>query len=198
MMELSLNRVDYTQVSVTSPRCMILLPSSSNHSTQKIVVADNDGIINCFGFKKGEIQTSFKTLPGPAVTKMCLGGVADSAQDKIFISCGNQVRGYTKKGKQFLMFDTNLTETIQSMYVVANDLFIAGDFIYNHYRDCQDQNYYLCGEKINDILVLPLNKVKILTPILACEDRVLRLLSVGIKNTISFNHRVSLISFHCH
>lgn len=38
-----------------------------------------------------------------------------TVKDKIFVSSGNEVRGYTKKGKQFLGFDTNLMEEIKSM-----------------------------------------------------------------------------------
>ena len=46
-----------------------------------------------------------------------LGGLDGPSQEKVFIASGAEVRGYTKKGKQFLGFDTNLTESIQSMYV---------------------------------------------------------------------------------
>ena len=60
-------------------------------------------------------QTVFKTLPGPAISRLCLGGLDGAAREKIFIASGAEVRGYTKKGKQFLGFDTNLTESIQSM-----------------------------------------------------------------------------------
>jgi len=38
-----------------------------------------------------------------------------AAKDKIFVASGNTVRGFTKKGKLFLEFDTNLAESIQSM-----------------------------------------------------------------------------------
>ena len=38
-----------------------------------------------------------------------------TAKDKVFVASGNEVRGYTKKGKQFLGFDTNLAEEIKSM-----------------------------------------------------------------------------------
>lgn len=41
--------------------------------------------------------------------------IPGTVKDKIFVSSGNEVRGYTKKGKQFLGFDTNLTEEIKSM-----------------------------------------------------------------------------------
>lgn len=35
--------------------------------------------------------------------------------DKIFVTSGNEVRGYTSKGKLFLSFDSNMTESITSM-----------------------------------------------------------------------------------
>lgn len=41
--------------------------------------------------------------------------VTGTVKDKIFVSSENEVRGYTKKGKLFLGFDTNLTEHIKSM-----------------------------------------------------------------------------------
>ena len=62
-------------------------------------------------------QVAFKTLPGSPVSKLMLGGLDGPSQEKVFIASGAEVRGYTKKGKQFLGFDTNLTESIQSMYV---------------------------------------------------------------------------------
>lgn len=64
-----------------------------------------------------KIQIAFKTLPGAPISKLQLGGLDGPSQEKMFIASGAEVRGYTKKGKQFLGFDTNLTESIQSMYV---------------------------------------------------------------------------------
>jgi len=34
-------------------------------------------------------------------------------RDKIFVSAGSEVKGFTKKGKMFLQFETNLAESIQ-------------------------------------------------------------------------------------
>lgn len=92
------------------------------------------------------------------------------------MSSGNEVRGYTKKGKQFLGFDTNLTEEIKSMHISGSDLLVCGDYVYNHYHDCQDSNYYLAADKINDVITLPAEKMKSLIPVLACEDRLLRVM----------------------
>ncbi|XP_041050183.1 Bardet-Biedl syndrome 7 protein isoform X2 [Carcharodon carcharias] len=153
-MELNLNRVDYLQV----------------------VIADHDGVVTCFGIKKGEAVPVFKTLPGQKVSRLELGGAIGTPQEKIFISVGSEVRGFTKKGKQFLSFETNLTEIIRAMYVSGADLFLCANYIYNHYCDCKDQDYYLSSDKINDIICLPVEKVGHITPILACQDRVLRVL----------------------
>ena len=65
-------------------------------------------------------------------------------------------------------------------YVEGRDLFVCGNYVFNHYRDCQDANYFLCGDKINDVLCLPYQHRPELAPVLACQDRVLRILSVRI------------------
>ncbi|XP_028401349.1 Bardet-Biedl syndrome 7 protein homolog isoform X1 [Dendronephthya gigantea] len=173
MMQLNLNQVDYLQVGVTSPKSMKLLPAGAKRAIQKIAVADHSGVITCFGMKKGAVQMVFKTLPASSVSRLELGGISGPSREKIFVASGAEVRGYNKKGKQFLGFDTNLTESIQSMFVSGPDLLLCGNYIYNHYQDCKDKNYYLCSDKISDVVSLT---SKIITPVLACNDRVLRVL----------------------
>ncbi|XP_035280608.1 Bardet-Biedl syndrome 7 protein isoform X1 [Anguilla rostrata] len=175
-MELNLNRVDYLQVGVTSQKTMRLLPAVGRRATQKVAVADQDGVITCFGMKKGEAVPVFKTLPGQKITRLDLGGALGTPQEKIFVAAGSEVRGYTKKGKQFLSFEANLAESIKAMYVSGSDLFVCASYIYNHYCDCRDQDYYLSGDKINDIVCLPAEGAGRTIPILACQDRVLRVL----------------------
>jgi Bardet-Biedl syndrome 7 protein len=91
-----------------------------------------------FQIRKGKINMLFKTLPLEKITEVCLGGALGiyfihfykstfilkyiyifkgTVQDKIFLSMGSSVRGYTKKGRLFLSFDTGLSEPIKCMYV---------------------------------------------------------------------------------
>uniref|UniRef100_A0A8C6QHG3 Bardet-Biedl syndrome 7 n=2 Tax=Nannospalax galili TaxID=1026970 RepID=A0A8C6QHG3_NANGA len=91
-MDLTLSRADYLQV----------------------VVGDQDGVVMCFGMKKGEAAAVFKTLPGQKIARLELGGVLNTPQEKIFIAAGSEIRGFTKRGKQFLSFETNLTESIKA------------------------------------------------------------------------------------
>ncbi|XP_066575921.1 BBSome complex member BBS7 [Amia ocellicauda] len=175
-MEINLHRNDYLQVGVTSQKTMRLLPALGRKATQKVAVADNDGVITCFGMKKGEAIPVFKTLPGQKISRLELGGALGTPQEKIFIAAGSEVRGFTKKGKQFLSFEANLTESIKAMYISGADLFVCASYIYNHYCDCKDQDYYLSGDKINDIICLPVENLDHIAPVLACQDRVLRVL----------------------
>uniref|UniRef100_A0A668AFL5 Bardet-Biedl syndrome 7 protein homolog n=1 Tax=Myripristis murdjan TaxID=586833 RepID=A0A668AFL5_9TELE len=175
-MEIHLNRVDYMQVGVTSQKTMRLLPAMGKKATQKVAIADHDGVLTCFGMKKGEAVPVFKTLPGPKISRLDLGGAVGTPQEKIFVCSGSEVRGFTKKGKQFLTFEANLTESINAMHVSGADLFVCASYIYNHYCDCKDQDYYLSGDKINDITCLSTEKLPHLVPVLACQDRVLRVL----------------------
>ncbi|KAK6298582.1 hypothetical protein J4Q44_G00316370 [Coregonus suidteri] len=175
-MEISLNRVDYLQVGVTSQKTMRLLPALGRKATQKVAVADHDGVVTCFGMKKGEAVPVFKTLPGQKITRLDLGGALGTPQEKIFVCAGSEVKGYTKKGKQFLSFEANLTESINAMHVSGADLFVCASYIYNHYCDCKDQDYYLSGDKINDIVCLSAENLGRVVPVLACQDRVLRVL----------------------
>lgn len=175
-MDLNLNRADYLQVGVTSQKTMKLLPASRHRTTQKVVIGDHDGVVMCFGMKKGEAVAVFKTLPGQKIARLELGGVLNTPQEKIFIAAGSEIRGFTKRGKQFLSFETNLTENIKAMHISGSDLFLSASYIYNHYCDCKDQHYYLSGDKINDVICLPVERLPRITPVLACQDRVLRVL----------------------
>ena len=80
-------------------------------------------------FPQWFLQAVFKTLPGRTVARLELGGVLNTPQEKIFIAAGSEIRGFTKRGKQFLSFETNLTENIKAMYVYF--LFYFSVYIYN-------------------------------------------------------------------
>ena len=81
---------------------------------------------------------------------LVLGG---KDQDKIFVACGQTIKGITKKGKEFFKFGANLTEDVRSMAVINKDakIFTGGDFLFNEFVDCKDSHYCLMPDKINDL-----------------------------------------------
>lgn len=154
-MELELTRVDYALVGITLQNSMKLLPTKKAKEQQKIVIGDQDGVVQLLSAKKdGEINVHFKTVPSNKITSVQLGGSIGSLADRVYVAHENQIVGYNKKGKVFLSFDTNLTEAIKSLFVIGNDLIVCGNHVYTHYRDCKESGTYLCGDTIVDCCAL--------------------------------------------
>lgn len=65
-----------------------------------------------------------------------------------------QIRGTNKKGKDFFKFRSNLTEVIRNVRVFELQIWTSGDLGFNHFLDCKDKHHYMCGDKINDMLVV--------------------------------------------
>ncbi|GAB1287474.1 Bardet-Biedl syndrome 7 protein homolog [Apodemus speciosus] len=162
-MDLTLSRADYLQrgSDLSEDDEVASHLKTKSYTKGAVVIGDQDGVVICFGMKKGEAVPVFKTLPGQKISRLELGGALNTPQEKIFIAAGSEIRGFTKRGKQ---------------YISGSDLFLSASYIYNHYCDCKDQHYYLSGDKINDVICLPVERLSRTTPILACQDRVLRVL----------------------
>uniref|UniRef100_A0A0K0DQC4 Carbam_trans_N domain-containing protein n=1 Tax=Angiostrongylus cantonensis TaxID=6313 RepID=A0A0K0DQC4_ANGCA len=80
----------------------------------------------------------YKLPPGPPIEAVCLGGAIGTLQDKVFVASGSNVRGLSKKGKQFFSFDTTMAETIKRMFISGVDLLLTGQKSISHYHDCAD------------------------------------------------------------
>jgi len=181
-MELDLRRVDYLQVASVSRGTLQLLASQKS-GTQKVVVGDDTGAITCFAIKKGEVANVF-TSPAEefdkAVGRVVLGG---KDLDKIFVACGQTLKGLTKKGKEFFRFNANLSEDVKAMVVnnVDGKIYTGGNRLYHEFVDCKDANYSTLPDVINDIIVAPLTKDPatghvVASAIIACQDRCVRVL----------------------
>ncbi|KAI4482217.1 hypothetical protein M0804_008768 [Polistes exclamans] len=182
-MTLTLSRVDYISVGVTSRGTTKIFPLTDPKQTQKFAVADHDGILQVFGTKKGELQALFKSLPGPKINKMILGGSYGTPKDKIFVAYENSVKGFTKKGKLFLEFDTSLLDPISALYVLGPDLAACARDLYHRYHDCKDADSYLAGEILNDVVLLPSDNSMVYA-ILACGDCAVRVLHGTMRPTV--------------
>lgn len=200
-MELTLQKVNYLQTGLIVKGCAKLIENTQDSSalSQKIALVDNNGLIQVFGMKKHQPKIIFKKEIGSAKFQLQLGGSHDQIKEKIYIAVDTNVLGFTKKGKQFLQFATNLSENIETMYVEGVNLFLASKYIYQRYLNLEDKDYLLCPDQINDIICLPLSKNKEVIPILACRDRVLRILRDStIKYELEVGGPPNVLCLYCH
>lgn len=109
--------------------------------------------------------------------------ISKASEDKfsIFYSVGQSIKGVTKKGKEFFKLDTSHAEAISSLHVANQNLWSGGEYILNCYESAGakiiDKYYYICDDKINDLIVAPVAGQMVSNPIMACQDKQLRVLS---------------------
>lgn len=176
-MELELYRQELIQTSTCTAGTLAVLPLSEEKKTQKIAAGDMSGVVQCFSVKKGEFAIAFKTLPNAQqkITSLTLGR-GKLQREKIFLAAGNQIKGMSRKGKEFFKFNSQLTETIRKVDIYDKNIWSAGEYVHNHFIEGKEQALYLCPDKINDAEVVPLVSPQDLWPVLACQDRYVRVL----------------------
>eukprot|EP01105_Mastigella_eilhardi_P010352 TRINITY_DN2412_c0_g1_i2.p1 TRINITY_DN2412_c0_g1~~TRINITY_DN2412_c0_g1_i2.p1 ORF type:complete len:655 (+),score=171.97 TRINITY_DN2412_c0_g1_i2:418-2382(+) len=80
------------------------------------------------------------------------------------------------QGREFFRFDTNMTEVIRNMYLEGPDMFLAGDYSMFHYVETRDQDFYMCNDRINDLVCAHITSDSEFDAILACHDKALRVI----------------------
>nr|XP_021184689.2 Bardet-Biedl syndrome 7 protein homolog isoform X1 [Helicoverpa armigera] len=150
-MDYDLSRIDYTICGITYPDTLKILPPSGQKLEQKFAVGDKNGVLQCLSIKDEEPVVQFKTLPGKPITSVQLASSLGTQADKIFTASGNEVKGYTRKGKVFLSIETSLTETITSMCIIGSDLILCSGRTVTYYRDLREYHSYICDDRVLDI-----------------------------------------------
>ncbi|XP_045459351.1 Bardet-Biedl syndrome 7 protein homolog [Melitaea cinxia] len=161
-MDYDLARIDYTLCGITYPHALKILSSTDQKIHQKFIIGDKNGVLQCLSVIDEEPVVHFKTLPGKPITSVQLASSVGNNTDKIFAASGNEVKGYTKKGKVFLSIETSVSETITSMCVLGNDLIICSGKTVTFYRELQEQYSFVCDDRVLDAVAFAMpNKSRI-------------------------------------
>eukprot|EP01105_Mastigella_eilhardi_P010354 TRINITY_DN2412_c0_g1_i4.p1 TRINITY_DN2412_c0_g1~~TRINITY_DN2412_c0_g1_i4.p1 ORF type:complete len:480 (+),score=120.35 TRINITY_DN2412_c0_g1_i4:30-1442(+) len=180
MVELQFNRIDLLQVGQLHRRTVRVIPAGEEGTAaQAVALGDESGAALAFVVRKGDLAQRFRTMPpSPAspITTMQTGGPLNSLKDRIFYAVTHSVVGVSKKGREFFRFDTNMTEVIRNMYLEGPDMFLAGDYSMFHYVETRDQDFYMCNDRINDLVCAHITSDSEFDAILACHDKALRVI----------------------
>ena len=129
-------------------------------------------------YKKGEFVQSYKTSEPylNEISRVVISGSHDKAA--VFLAIGSQIKGVTKRGKDFFKLDTSHTEQIAHLHVLGTNLWSAGAYTLNCYASANnaiaDKYFFVCDDKINEMIVHhgDLTGSGVVEPyvILACND----------------------------
>ncbi|KAI9565490.1 hypothetical protein GHT06_009282 [Daphnia sinensis] len=172
LVKLKLQRIDYVQVSSLKSSSVQLLPAKGVKHQQKVAVGDQRGKLHLISIKKGEPFVDFKIdLKSPINCVTILINNNEPALEMIVTATAQTVQCFSVKGKLIFKMDTNLVEPIQHLWMASKDeMAVFNSYVYNHYQNGKETNYFLSTDRINAVAVLPLDKVPSLTPLLGCQD----------------------------
>ena len=202
----SFTRFDYIQVGLTSRNAMKLIRKLSPQLFEIAIGDHSGSLhYFSINMDKNQANTIFKTLPGPNAKINCIdtySGHKQLGSTKILIVYGpSMIKGFNKKGKQFFGLElNNLTEPIKmfQMHRQPDEIHVLGQYIYNSYlvntelvssgtgeksssnssynSVVRSRHYYVCPAQINDFVLMKERFNRRIIPILACQDRLLRIL----------------------
>lgn len=143
---------------------------------QKFVVGDEYGALSSFQIKKGEPQNVYKPLALSGPIACVHMGSSKGTEDKAFVATGQSVQGFTKKGKEFFKFQSNLAEPISKIHTFDAKLWTATEFVLNQYENGTDKHSYMSPDRIHDSQLVTVNHDQDFFAVLACQDRYLRVI----------------------
>lgn len=169
-MDVTLHRVDLLHAQAMQKGTLVILPQSKKKQ-QKVAVGDDAGFLTVFFMKKGEVSNEWKS---PALGREISSVVLQLGKDKLFLGCGQSIHGFTRKGKEFVKIKTNLTESINHLFVDENMIWTGGEYIMNIYDKCTDFGFVMVKDRINALTCASIAPGEILSSIVACQDKHLR------------------------
>lgn len=173
-MEIALESQEMVAVGPISHRGTLKLLPVGKKGKQKVCVGDDTGAVTCFEMKRGAFNTVFASAAaGKEVSSLALGGPVGK-KDKVFVAMAQQIKGVSKKGKEFFSFNSNLTETITSLFVEELKIWTCGEYVYNLFDNGTDTHFFMSPDRINDLVCSHISRDTEYDALLACQDRFVR------------------------
>ncbi|KAH9598818.1 hypothetical protein LSM04_001933 [Trypanosoma melophagium] len=179
--EIHLIRKEVTSVASNSSRCMVVYPLGKK-SRQRVGIGEKTGAVTVFSIGKTmERVVAFETPPQNRPVSC-----ATIYEDQIFFVHGSVLDAYSRKGKLFFSFDTNVTEVIHTVFVSTPFIITCGSFMVTGFREAKELGFYMAPDRINAMVAFVSTSALTVKReerafadccyILGCNDRTIRLL----------------------
>lgn len=177
--EIHLARRELTSSASASPGCMVVYPLGKK-SRQRVGVSDKSGAMSVFCMGKTMERVAVFETPAPKKPVSC----ATLYEDQLFVVCGSVLEAYSRKGKLFFGFDTNVTEAIHSIFVSTPFIISCGTFMVTGFQEAKELGFYMAPDRINTMVAFVANDAVNRQErtfddyccVLGCNDRMIRML----------------------
>ncbi|KAL0212018.1 hypothetical protein RCL1_005644 [Eukaryota sp. TZLM3-RCL] len=152
----------YSQIFSLNPGChstLAVLPSekaSQGKKTQKFCVIDGTNSLRAYSLKKDNFVSSFDVTLPTVPSNLSVGGKSRSGTYNIYLSIGNTVLGFNKKGSQVSKFETSSTDSLTNIFAENDLVHVLTHSTYSVYKDDEEEYFFLSSEIISSFLPLPL------------------------------------------
>ncbi|AAZ10397.1 intergrin alpha chain protein, putative [Trypanosoma equiperdum] len=170
---------EIASVSSTFPRCLVVYPLGKKNK-QRLGIGERDGVVSSFSVGKGnERSVAFSTPPrSHPVSCMTL------YDDQVFFVHGSKLVAYSRKGREFFAFDTNVTETPHTIFVSTPFIIICGSFMVTGFCEATELGFYMAPDHINAMVAFIAPSAQKRSSVtfsdyrcvIGCSDRVVRML----------------------
>lgn len=179
-MDLSLTRVDLCQLGTVSHRNTLTLLPKGKNPKQKFVVGEDSGRVQCFRIKRGDIDQTFEiNSNGCEVDAIALGGPVEK-KDRIFVCRSNVVEGFSKAGKRFFKFNTQLSDPLMNMAIAGRQIYCIQNYVYSMFEDAKDKEFFVSPDCMNALVVEHVttdDNAEVFDAVVGCEDSHIRIIS---------------------
>ncbi|RNF20428.1 putative intergrin alpha chain protein [Trypanosoma conorhini] len=163
----------------TSPRCLLVYPLGKK-SRQRVGVAAKNGTMSVFSVgKTAERVAAFDTDPQSKPVSC-----ATLYEDQLFFVYGSTLDAYSRRGRRFFSFDTNVTEVIHTLFVSTPFIICCGSFMTTGFREASELGFYMAPDRVNAMVACVAAAAVGVAErsfddyrcILGCNDRTIRML----------------------
>jgi Bardet-Biedl syndrome 7 protein len=171
---MQLKRTHLATVGATGLNTTALLPVSR---VQPFVVADSKNLLQCLELQP--LRSVFKwAVEAKAVQRieLCKLPQNEAPLEQFFVGSGSKLLGFNPDGSEFKTQDLNVAHPVKHFRVEGLNIWAATDFFYSHFVGSRELENKVLQDRINDMVIARVSGDTVTNPVLACQDRVLRVL----------------------
>ncbi|KAA0169923.1 hypothetical protein FNF27_06815 [Cafeteria roenbergensis] len=183
-MDVMLSKQELMQVTPSAERHTLAILQGKK-GRDRLAVGDSTGAVTVVEVRKGVPTTAFvaggATDAAGAATPVhrVEAGGAPGKRTRLFVSRGQTIAAYDRKGTEYFALETTLTAPIRAMRVGETVIWAAADTAFTVFDNGAETAFWVSPEAIADLTTETITRKEDTDAVLACADGTLRVCAAG-------------------